>query len=75
VEENASTVRAVLAGERDDVARDLVILNAAAALHVRTGDGLRECAARAQQAIDNGAALGKLAELVAMSQEAEGAAR
>jgi anthranilate phosphoribosyltransferase len=45
------------AGERRDVARDLVVLNAAAALHVRTGDGLRECAERAQRSIDEGAAL------------------
>ena len=47
------------------VARDLVVLNAAAALHVRTGDGLRDCAARAQRAIDDGAALAKLEALIA----------
>ena len=75
VEENAAIVRAVLAGERRDVARDLVVLNAAAALHVRTGDGLRECAERAQRAIDDGAALKKLESLIEMSQSAEGAAR
>lgn len=68
VEENAATVRAVLNGERRDVARDLVVLNAAAAIHVRTGDGLRDCAERAQLAIDNGAALAKLEALIAMSQ-------
>ena len=50
-----------------DVARDLVVLNAAAALHVRTGDGLRECAERAQQVIDSGAAMAKLDALIAMS--------
>jgi anthranilate phosphoribosyltransferase len=75
VEENATAVRAVLSGERRDVARDLVVLNAAAALHVRTGDGLRECAERAQRVIDDGAALKKLERLIAMSQTAEGAAR
>ncbi len=70
-------VRAVLSGERGDydgqrysVARDLVVLNAAAALHVRTGDGLLDCAERAQRAIDNGAAQHKLEALVAMSQAA-----
>jgi anthranilate phosphoribosyltransferase len=68
VEDNAAMVRAVLNGQRRDVARDLVVLNAAAAIHVRTGDGLRECAERAQQAIDSGAALAKLGALVAMSQ-------
>lgn len=78
VEENAATVRAVLSGEHgklacsvaDDVARDLVVLNAAAALHVRTGDGLRECAARAQRAIDDRSALHKLEGLVAISHSA-----
>jgi anthranilate phosphoribosyltransferase len=75
VEENAAIVRAVLSGERHDAARDLVILNAAAALHVRTGDGLRECAERAQRALDDGVALSKLTALVAMSQATEGAAR
>jgi anthranilate phosphoribosyltransferase len=78
VEENAAAVRAVLSGERRDAARELVVLNAAAALHVRTGDGLRECAERAQRAIDEGAALHKLNGLIAMSQEtpqAEGVER
>jgi anthranilate phosphoribosyltransferase len=74
VEDNAATVRAVLLGQRRTascdlgVARDLVVLNAAAALHVRTGDGLRECAARAQRAIEDGSALAKLEALIAMSQ-------
>lgn len=68
VEENVTIVRAVLSGARRDVARDLVVLNAAAAIHVRTGDGLRECAERVQQAIDSGAALAKLEALIAMSQ-------
>ena len=66
-------VRAVLSGERQDVARDLVVLNAAAALHVRTGEGLRDCAERAQRVIDEGAALVKLEALIAMSQASEGA--
>ena len=74
IEENAATVRAVLAGERRDVARDLVVLNAAAALHVRTGDGLRECAARAAKAIDDGAALARLGSLVELSNAAHGEA-
>jgi anthranilate phosphoribosyltransferase len=66
-EENAAMVRAVLSGYRRDVARDLVVLNAAAAIHVRTGAGLRDCAERAQHAIDEGAALAKLEALIAMS--------
>jgi anthranilate phosphoribosyltransferase len=78
-EDNAATVRAVLSGERhdlaSDLARDLVVLNAAAALHVRTGDGLRECAERARRAIDDRSALHKLTALVALSQTSDGAAR
>ena len=69
VEENAATVRAVLAGQRSDAARELVVLNAAAALHVRTGDGYRDCAARAQHVIDSGAALAKLQAFIALSQK------
>lgn len=68
IADNAATVRAVLRGERRDVARALVVLNAAAALHVRTGDPLEACATRASQAIDSGAALAKLEALAALSQ-------
>jgi anthranilate phosphoribosyltransferase len=67
VEENAAMVRAVLSGSRRDVARDLVVLNAAAALHVRTGESLRDCAARAVRAIDEGAALARLESLIALT--------
>ena len=69
VEENASTVRSVLAGERRDAARELVVLNAAAALHVRTGDTYLDCADRARQVIDNGAAMAKLEAFLALSQQ------
>ena len=74
VEDNAAMMRAVLSGQRQDVARDLVVLNAAAALHVRTGDGLLDCAARARKAIDEGAALAKLEALIAISQLSDGEA-
>ena len=50
------------------MARDLVVLNAAAALHVRTGDGWLDCAARARSAIDDGAALARLGALIAVSE-------
>ena len=75
IEENAATVRNVLSGQRRDVARALVILNAAAAIHVRTGEPLMECAARAQQAIDTGAAMAKLEALIVLSQLDEAAAQ
>jgi anthranilate phosphoribosyltransferase len=68
-EENARTIRAVLASERRDAARDLVVINAAAALHI-TGAGatLKDAAARAQQVIESGAALSKLEALQSISQ-------
>jgi anthranilate phosphoribosyltransferase len=71
VEENAAMVRAVLAGQRRDAARQLVVLNAAAALHVRTGEGLLDCAGRARRAIDEGAALARLEALIALLCEDE----
>jgi anthranilate phosphoribosyltransferase len=72
--DNAATVRAVLSGERrtgvrESVARDLVLLNAAASLHLRTEDGLQECTRRAQRAIDEGAAQARLEAFVAMTRE------
>jgi anthranilate phosphoribosyltransferase len=79
IEENAATVRAVLSGDRpngvgENVARDLVLLNAAAALHVRSGEGLLDCMDRARRAIDEGAALAKLEALIAITQ-ADGAGK
>ena len=59
--ENAAIIRSVLAGERRDAARALVVVNAAAALFVGGSAGdLREAARLAEQSIDTGAALGKL---------------
>ncbi len=58
-EENAAITRGILSGEMDGAKRDIVLLNAAAALCVETGDfvrGLEE----AEDAIDSGAALAKL---------------
>jgi anthranilate phosphoribosyltransferase len=52
---NARAIVSILAGELHP-ARDAVILNAAAALAVTTGDGLRACAERARAAIDSGSA-------------------
>jgi anthranilate phosphoribosyltransferase len=58
-QENARALLAILRGETHP-ARDAVILNAAAALVVATGESPRDCAARARRAIDEGAALAKL---------------
>lgn len=63
--ENAAKVRAILEGEKG-AGRDIVVLNAAAALVVGgVAPDLRAGVARAQQAIDSGDAARKLAELAA----------
>jgi anthranilate phosphoribosyltransferase len=59
VETNARALTAILDGENHP-ARGAVILNAAAALAVATGDELRACAERARAAIDSGKARGTL---------------
>jgi anthranilate phosphoribosyltransferase len=62
--ENANVIRSVLSGERRDAARSLVVINAAAALHVGgEAADLREAARLAGRSIDTGAALGKLETL------------
>jgi len=61
---SASIIKSVLAGERLDAARNLVVANAAAALVVGgMTDDLRDAAQLASQSIDSGAALRKLDEL------------
>lgn len=63
-EENAATILAVLGNERQDEARDLVLLNAAAALYVAgAADSLPGALALARQAVESGEAAGKLAAL------------
>src|SRR5215813_8642871 len=64
-EANAAIVRAVLAGERRDEARSLVVMNAAAALFLGgMAADLREGAKLAEKAIDSGEALRKLEMLI-----------
>ena len=64
-EDNAAIIRAVLSGVRRDEARTLVIVNAAAALHVGgVANDLREGARLAAESIDEGAAMVKLQGLV-----------
>lgn len=65
---SAAKIRAVLAGEPGP-ARDIVVLNAAAALWTAGIDGdLRACAARAAEAIDRGSARALLDRLVELSR-------
>ena len=67
--ENAAIARAILSGE-DGPKRQIVLLNTAAALRVAgKAYDLTDGIARAADAIDSGAALGKLDALVAYMQE------
>jgi anthranilate phosphoribosyltransferase len=70
---NAALIRAVLAGERGP-ARDVVLLNAGAALLVAGAvDSVREGIGRAVDALDSGRAQATLDRMIAMSQERSGA--
>lgn len=63
-ESSARMIREVLSGRRRDEARTLVIINAAAAIHVGgSANDLRQAAQRAEESIDGGAALAKLEQL------------
>lgn len=67
-EANARIVRGVIDGSRQDEARALVIMTAAAALMLGgVAADLREGAARAAKAIDSGAAESKLRMLIAVT--------
>ena len=69
-EANAGIVRGVLDGSRQDEARALVIMTAAAALLLGgVAADLREGASRAADAIDNGAARSKLEMLIQATNE------
>jgi anthranilate phosphoribosyltransferase len=66
-QENAAILRALLAGEDRSPRRDVVLLNAAAALATQDGDlagGLQQ----ARRSLESGAALHKLEQLIACSQ-------
>ncbi|MGC9347845.1 MAG: anthranilate phosphoribosyltransferase [Anaerolineae bacterium] len=68
-EENAGITRAILSGVDRGPRRDVVLLNAAAALLVGgLASDLREGIALAAQSIDSGAALSKVDDLVRYSQ-------
>ena len=64
-EGNAVIIRDVVSGGRQDEARTLVLVNAAAALHLGGfGENLRDAARIAASSIDSGAALAKLDQLI-----------
>ncbi len=70
-ETNARALVAILEGERHP-ARDAVVLNAAAALALATGDSLRASAERAWRAIDQGDARETLARWRRAASDARG---
>ena len=63
-EENGRLVRAILEGRRHGSPRDLVVLNAAAALHLAGEPDFRVALDRAGDSIDSGSAVKKLDQLV-----------
>src|SRR5262247_4482466 len=68
-EENAAIIRDVLEGRRKDEARDLVLINAAAALFVTgAANSLDGAAGMAARSIESGGALAKLHALRQVSQ-------
>ncbi len=70
--ENARILRDVLSGRERGPRRDVVLLNAAAALHVGgVAADLREGVSMAAESIDSGAALERLERLIAFSQSCE----
>lgn len=66
--QNAARMRALLSGEETSPLRDVVLLNAAAALALETGD-LAAGLSAAHRSLESRAALGKLEALVVKSQE------
>jgi anthranilate phosphoribosyltransferase len=70
-EENAAILRGILAGDDHGPRRDVVVLNAAYALHASDRyDDIDECIEAANVSIDSGAALDKLETLAEVSNDA-----
>lgn len=67
-DENAARMRSLLSGEDDSACRDVILLNAAAALETEIGDFLKALS-EALESLVSGAALAKLDALVAFSQK------
>ena len=64
-DDSARTIHEVISGKRRDAARDLIVINAAAALFVGgAAANLEEARCRAEQSIDEGRAQTKLDELI-----------
>ncbi len=71
-EQNAEIIRQILTSERKDAARDLVLLNAAAALFVGgKASSLENAVKLAGESLDGGNALRKLESLIEMTMECD----
>ena len=68
-EENAALLVSILKGEEREAKRDIVLLNAAAAIYVSgTSPDFEDALGRAAESIDSGKAYAKLEELVKATQ-------
>lgn len=68
--ENARIFRSILKGEEKEAKRDIVLINAAAAIYVsETSPDLREALERAVESLDSGKALSKLEELAKITKD------
>ncbi|OGE20959.1 MAG: anthranilate phosphoribosyltransferase [Candidatus Dadabacteria bacterium RIFCSPHIGHO2_12_FULL_53_21] len=68
--ENARIFRSILRGEEKEAKRDIVLINAAAAIYVsETSPDLREALERAVESLDSGKALSKLEELAKITKD------
>ncbi len=69
--ENANILKGILSGQDRSARRDVVVLNAAYALHASDRfDSLDDCVEAARESIDAGAAMQKLQALIDVSQQA-----
>jgi anthranilate phosphoribosyltransferase len=69
--ENANILKGILSGQDRSARRDVVVLNAAYALHASDRfDSMDDCVDAAHESIDSGAAMEKLQTLAEVSQEA-----
>jgi anthranilate phosphoribosyltransferase len=68
-EQNAEIIKEVLSGKRQDAARSLILLNAAAALFVGgKAEGMEKAVKLAKESLDSGKAIEKLQNLIEMTE-------
>jgi anthranilate phosphoribosyltransferase len=67
--QNAALIQAVLDGSVSGPARDIVILNAAVALHIATGESLTGSIQKAEESISRGAAFEKLKSVISFYRD------